>query len=109
MEQCLRWALESGQDSGVWGGLSERERRRIHRRRDRTTATGHRAGAAADRILRDRLGEYEELKGKGWLPAQIAKHFGTNVQTLYSVDLVLEVAAAAIAAMPVVEQQEVAA
>ena len=29
MEQCLQWALESGQDSGVWGGLSEDERRRF--------------------------------------------------------------------------------
>ena len=22
-QDCLQWALESGQDSGVWGGLSE--------------------------------------------------------------------------------------
>ncbi|MER5598622.1 WhiB family transcriptional regulator [Streptomyces sp. NPDC002265] len=27
IEQCLRWALKTGQDFGVWGGLSERERR----------------------------------------------------------------------------------
>ena len=26
-EQCLQWALEAGQDHGVWGGLSEDERR----------------------------------------------------------------------------------
>ena len=25
-EPCLAWALESGQDAGVWGGLSEDER-----------------------------------------------------------------------------------
>lgn len=31
-EECLRWALESGQDSGVWGGLSEDERRALKRR-----------------------------------------------------------------------------
>ncbi len=30
---CLQWALESGQDSGVWGGMSEDERRAIKRRR----------------------------------------------------------------------------
>ena len=23
MDTCLKWALESGQDAGVWGGLSE--------------------------------------------------------------------------------------
>jgi WhiB family redox-sensing transcriptional regulator len=26
-EACLRWALESGQDAGIWGGLTESERR----------------------------------------------------------------------------------
>jgi WhiB family transcriptional regulator, redox-sensing transcriptional regulator len=31
-EQCLTWALESGQDHGVWGGLSEDERRALKRR-----------------------------------------------------------------------------
>ncbi|MBB4929945.1 WhiB family redox-sensing transcriptional regulator [Lipingzhangella halophila] len=30
---CLQWALESGQDSGVWGGMSEDERRALKRRR----------------------------------------------------------------------------
>jgi WhiB family transcriptional regulator, redox-sensing transcriptional regulator len=32
MERCLQWALESGQEHGVWGGLSEDERRRMRRR-----------------------------------------------------------------------------
>lgn len=31
-EQCLQWALENGQDSGVWGGLGETERRALKRR-----------------------------------------------------------------------------
>jgi WhiB family transcriptional regulator, redox-sensing transcriptional regulator len=31
-QSCLEWALSSGQDSGVWGGLSEDERRAILRR-----------------------------------------------------------------------------
>jgi WhiB family redox-sensing transcriptional regulator len=30
-EACLKWALESGQDTGVWGGLSEGERRALKR------------------------------------------------------------------------------
>lgn len=30
--ECLTWALESGQDAGVWGGMSEDERRAIKRR-----------------------------------------------------------------------------
>ena len=35
-EQCLAWALEAGQDHGVWGGLSEDERRAIKRRAARS-------------------------------------------------------------------------
>lgn len=29
---CLQWALDTGQDFGVWGGLSEDERRSLRRR-----------------------------------------------------------------------------
>ena len=32
-EACLDWALRTGQDAGVWGGLSEEERRTVRRRR----------------------------------------------------------------------------
>lgn len=28
-ETCLTWAIESGQEAGVWGGLSEGERRAL--------------------------------------------------------------------------------
>jgi WhiB family redox-sensing transcriptional regulator len=31
MSECLQWALESGQDAGVWGGASEDERRALKR------------------------------------------------------------------------------
>jgi len=31
-DQCLQWALDTGQDHGVWGGASEEERRTIRRR-----------------------------------------------------------------------------
>lgn len=29
---CLEWAIESNQESGVWGGLSEDERRLMRKR-----------------------------------------------------------------------------
>lgn len=32
---CLDWAIETGQDAGVWGGLSEDERRALKRRKAR--------------------------------------------------------------------------
>lgn len=32
VDECLQWALDSGQDAGVWGGMSEEERRAVKRR-----------------------------------------------------------------------------
>lgn len=40
LQTCQAWALASGQDFGVWGGLSEDERRALKRR----TARQRRAG-----------------------------------------------------------------
>lgn len=31
--QCLEWALDNAEHFGVWGGLTEKERLRIRRRR----------------------------------------------------------------------------
>ena len=42
MEECLRWAIESGQDAGrVRGGMSEDERRALKRRTIRVGAREH--------------------------------------------------------------------
>ena len=38
VSECLTWALESGQDEGVWGAMSEDERRALKRRQYRTRA-----------------------------------------------------------------------
>ncbi|MEV0989915.1 WhiB family transcriptional regulator [Streptomyces sp. NPDC049949] len=38
MEPCLQWALEAGLDDGVWGGLSDDERRVMKRRAARNRA-----------------------------------------------------------------------
>jgi WhiB family redox-sensing transcriptional regulator len=35
-EECLEWAIRTGQDSGVWGGLAEEERRALRRAMRRT-------------------------------------------------------------------------
>ena len=41
-EDCLEFALANGEKFGIWGGMSERERRRIRRQRAtaRRQATG---------------------------------------------------------------------
>lgn len=32
LDTCLQWALANNQDAGVWGGMSEDERRSLKRR-----------------------------------------------------------------------------
>jgi WhiB family transcriptional regulator, redox-sensing transcriptional regulator len=36
-QTCLLWALETRQETGVWGGLSQDERRALRRRNARTS------------------------------------------------------------------------
>lgn len=36
--ECLEYALQNGERFGIWGGLSERERRRVRHDRARRTA-----------------------------------------------------------------------
>ena len=33
--ECLEWAMATGQEAGVWGGLSEEDRRALRRARRR--------------------------------------------------------------------------
>jgi WhiB family redox-sensing transcriptional regulator len=49
VDTCLKWAMESGQDAGVWGGMSEDERRALKRRtaRARRVPPGHHGATAA--------------------------------------------------------------
>ena len=48
-DDCLEYALANGEKFGIWGGMSERERRRIRRQRAlaRAAATSARSTATA--------------------------------------------------------------
>jgi WhiB family transcriptional regulator, redox-sensing transcriptional regulator len=39
IDECLEWSLATAQDAGVWGGLSEEERRDIRRARRRRASS----------------------------------------------------------------------
>ena len=39
-EHCLEYALRNGEKFGIWGGMSERERRRILKRRRDLAVSG---------------------------------------------------------------------
>ncbi|MBB4889602.1 WhiB family redox-sensing transcriptional regulator [Streptomyces netropsis] len=41
MEQCLRWAMNSGQEYGVWGATSEKDRQAIRAGRRQYATSAH--------------------------------------------------------------------
>lgn len=86
-EQCLEWALNARQDTGVWGGLSEQERRRIHKRRP--SIAHHEARSAVEVILQDRLDDFHAAHGEGLGVGHVARTLGTNTTTVYAVLAVL--------------------
>ncbi|MFD7995576.1 WhiB family transcriptional regulator [Streptomyces mexicanus] len=79
-ERCLAWALEQRVDIGVWGGMTERERQRLHRRRRGQYRGG--VQTALDNILANRLTEFQTLEAQGLETAEIARVLGTNVNTV---------------------------
>jgi WhiB family redox-sensing transcriptional regulator len=46
-DDCLEYALRNGEKFGIWGGMSERERRRIRRQRALARAAGLTAATAS--------------------------------------------------------------
>jgi WhiB family redox-sensing transcriptional regulator len=63
---CLRWAMESGQDTGVWGGLDEGERHNLRRRQRRATAAGAEIQQMATALLAEHsvaVGDHREWCG----------------------------------------------
>ena len=82
-EQCLQWALETRQDIGVWGGLSERERRRLSGRKPRYSKPG--GMTVTEYILRKQLPQFQALEAQDLSDAQRARELGTNVHTVLRV------------------------
>lgn len=97
IERCLQWALETGQESGVWGGLAEDDRRALKRRAVRPVVLpqpsdrkkrSHRYpgyATAVDGILATRMDEVQELLGQKASVHDIAAALDTNMPTVYRV------------------------
>ena len=62
--QCLRFAVETGQDFGIWGGTTEDERRELRRHWLRRTAQRNDAPPRRDAV--------------GWSGADLPMRAGTN-------------------------------
>jgi WhiB family redox-sensing transcriptional regulator len=82
MQQCLSWAMKTGQDAGVWGGLAEDERRLLKRRLARKVSTPQLQAAAralaAEHgeqlvfLLRERYLDREEIAARFGVEVDIA-------------------------------------
>ncbi len=46
-EDCLEYAIANGEKFGIWGGLSERERRRVRRHRNLMARQAQQAASAS--------------------------------------------------------------
>lgn len=64
-QQCLQWALETGEEYGVYGGLTEQERRAMRRRAERPISIDDYAGT---RPTRQRARTFQESWELGTLP-----------------------------------------
>ena len=49
--ECLEYALRHGEKFGIWGGMSERERRRLRRQRALATTSGSRSVDASSPVV----------------------------------------------------------
>jgi WhiB family redox-sensing transcriptional regulator len=47
-DECLAWALETGQEFGIWGGLTEEQRRKISTTRSRVRCPDCRSESIID-------------------------------------------------------------
>lgn len=54
-DECLTFALDSGEHFGVWGGLSERERKRLHPGRERTPKQSEQVRCSQCEVIPSRL------------------------------------------------------
>jgi WhiB family redox-sensing transcriptional regulator len=76
LAKCLSWALTTGEDHGVWGGLTEQERREL-RRREGEDAPGDPTISAARRQRRREtesgLARVRELAKQGLRDHEVAE------------------------------------
>lgn len=92
MEECLAWAVETRQAAGVWGGMTENERRNMQRRQVKSNERARDGKHAAAHIVENRLQEFLTLQEKNLDSRGIAAAMRTNVQTIHNVQRALAAA-----------------
>ncbi|MFF1358700.1 WhiB family transcriptional regulator [Streptomyces sp. NPDC058297] len=78
--QCLEWALETGQDFGVLGGLTDRERRELHGRK--APWYEERGRSDMHKLIADKGDELLALMDEGLKSGVIAERLGVSSQVV---------------------------
>lgn len=86
IELCLRWALDTGEEWGVWGGLSEAERNKMRRSAVRPIDIDEYAGTTPPRsapvqTLEEAWAQYTQPDGEHilWTGPKVVHHGGDYV------------------------------
>jgi WhiB family redox-sensing transcriptional regulator len=80
--ECLAWALDSGQDAGVWGGMSEDERRALKRRNTRADRRRGATASAPRTVAEKRVARARDLLANGMTAVQVAAEVGVKPDTV---------------------------
>lgn len=106
---CLDWALDAREPHGMWGGLTEDERKSLLRKRtpSRRQAIATKALApqkswpGVQRVL-IQYGRVTELRGKGWGRRRIASALGIGADSLETAERMVQQAGSVGAALDLV-------
>lgn len=92
IEACNRWAFETRQTHGIWGGLTERERAAVLRRKGVRLHTFDEDRESAERTLKSIYDQHTyttedgHLLWEGSVPVYFAKRWYTAAQIVFTVD-----------------------
>jgi len=89
--ECLDWAVETRQDAGVWGGLTENERAELLRKRTSKTREEFvekvtRPKKPAVAAVLDRYWRVVELREAGWGRRRLAADLGVSPESVVAAE-----------------------
>jgi len=89
--ECLDWAMETRQDAGVWGGLTENERAELLRKRTPKTREDFvgkvtRPKKPAVASVLDRYWRVVELREAGWGRRRLAADLGVSPESVVAAE-----------------------
>jgi len=100
--ECLAWSIKTRQDAGVWGGLTETERKDLLR--ERTTrfvekVLGPKPKRPAVALVLDQYWRVVELREEGWGRRRLAANLGVSAESVVAAERLVAAAGSVQAAL----------